>query len=100
MKFDTCLSLGARLFAMAILLAGGPQTLREAATSHGILVGAAVRPSLFSEAAYSQTLAREFNMLEPEDALKWWVVGRDQRFFDFPGRRCRGRLRAGARHES
>ena len=60
-----------------------PVTLRQAGDQAGILVGAAVRPSLFSEAAYSQTLAREFNMLEPEDALKWWVVRRDQRSFDF-----------------
>jgi endo-1,4-beta-xylanase len=49
-------------------------------------VGTAVRPSLFSEAAYSATLAREFNMLEPEDAMKWWTVRKDQGVFDFrPG---------------
>jgi hypothetical protein len=35
-----------------------------------VLVSAAVRPSLFSEVAYSATLAREFNMVEPEDAMK------------------------------
>lgn len=45
-------------------------TLRQAGDRAGVLVGAAVRPSLFSEAAYSETLGREFNMVEPEDAMK------------------------------
>ena len=58
-------------------------TLRQAADRAGILIGVAVRPSLFSEAAYSGTLAREFNMVEPEDAMKWWVVRRNQGSFDF-----------------
>jgi endo-1,4-beta-xylanase len=60
-----------------------PITLRQAGEQAGVLVGAAVRPSLFSEAAYSETLAREFNMVEPEDVLKWWVVRRNQGSFDF-----------------
>lgn len=45
-----------------------------------MLVGTAVRPSLFSEAAYSATLAREYNMIEAEDVMKWWVVRRDRGF--------------------
>ena len=57
--------------------------LRQAADRTGMLVGAAVRPALFSEAAYSTTLAREFNMVEPEDAMKWWVVRRTPGSFDF-----------------
>jgi endo-1,4-beta-xylanase len=69
--------------APAILLASGPQALRESATSTGLLIGTAVRPSLFSDAAYSATLAREFNMIEPEDVMKWWVVRRDAGAFDF-----------------
>ena len=52
------------LLTMAVLGIANPQTLREAALARNILVGAAVRPSLFSEAAYSATLAREFNMVE------------------------------------
>ena len=71
------------LLAPAILLVSGPQGLRESANSAGVLVGAAVRPSLFSEAAYSATLAREFNMVEPEDAMKWWIVRRNAGTFDF-----------------
>ena len=69
--------------AAVALLVSTPQTLREAADSRGILLGAAVRPSLFSEAAYSETLAREFSMVEPEDVFKWWVVRREQGSFDF-----------------
>ncbi|MGA7632935.1 MAG: hypothetical protein WCB11_19405 [Terriglobales bacterium] len=47
------------------------QSLREAASSSGILIGTAVRPTHPSEAAYAPTLARESNMVEPEDALQW-----------------------------
>lgn len=75
-----CLTL---LLAPVILLASSPQALRDSAQSAGVLVGAAVRPSLFSETAYSQTLAREFNMVEPEDAMKWWKVRLSQGTYDF-----------------
>jgi len=57
--------------------------LRKAAEQAGVLVGTAVRPSLFSEAAYSAILGREFNMVEPEDAMKWWTVRRNAGTFDF-----------------
>ena len=60
-----------------------PLTLRQAADQAHVLVGAAARPSLFSEAAYSATLGREFNMVEPEDAMKWWAVRRNPDTFDF-----------------
>jgi endo-1,4-beta-xylanase len=59
------------------------QSLREAAQSSGMLIGAAVRPAQLSEPAYAATLAREFNMLEPEDALKWEVVHPERQTFDF-----------------
>ncbi len=48
-----------------------------------MLIGSAVRPARLSEAAYASTLAREFNMLEPEDALKWEVVHPERASFDF-----------------
>ena len=57
-------------------------TLRQAADRAGVLVSAAVRPYALSEAAYSETLAREFNMVEPENELKWWVL-RKTEDFDF-----------------
>jgi endo-1,4-beta-xylanase len=62
---------------LVVLLAAttmGPSTLRLAADRADMLVGTAVRPYAFSEAAYSETLAREFNMIEPEDAMKWWTL--------------------------
>jgi endo-1,4-beta-xylanase len=87
MKFYNCCRFAGRFVGLAILFAAGPQSLREAANSAGILVGAAVRPVLFfgpsSEPAYAETLAREFNMIEAEDAMKWAVVRRNQEGFDF-----------------
>jgi endo-1,4-beta-xylanase len=76
-----------RLFLLITLLtivaAPPTETLRQAADRAGILIGTAVLPSLFSEAAYSQTLGREFNMVEAEDAMKWWTVRHDPQTFDF-----------------
>ena len=64
--------------------AGVPeQSLREAAQASALLIGAAVRPAALSEPAYASTLAREFNMLEPEDALKWEVVHPQPQSYDF-----------------
>ena len=63
--------------------APAPQSLREAAQNSGVLIGTAVRPAQLSEAAYAATLAREFNLLEPEDALKWEVLRPDAQSFDF-----------------
>jgi len=81
MQLRVGLRIAGPVFVLGVA-AFAPQTLREAADSSGILFGAAVRPSLFSEAAYSATLGREFNMIEPEDAMKWSVV-RHGEDFDF-----------------
>ncbi|MFY9950200.1 MAG: endo-1,4-beta-xylanase [Candidatus Sulfotelmatobacter sp.] len=59
------------------------QTLRQAAERSGLLVSTAVRATQLAEPAYASTLAREFNMLEPEDAMKWWVLRPDARSYDF-----------------
>jgi endo-1,4-beta-xylanase len=66
--------------SLIFVVVSPPRILREGAHSRGILMGAAVRPSLFSEAAYSATLAREFSLVEAEDAMKWWTVRRTQAF--------------------
>ena len=47
------------------------QTLSQAAARINLQVGTAVNPALFSEPQYARTLAREFNMIEPENAMKW-----------------------------
>ena len=59
------------------------QILRESTQASQILIGTAVRPSQLSEALYASTLAREFNVVEPEDALKWEVVHPQRHEFDF-----------------
>jgi endo-1,4-beta-xylanase len=75
----------------AILLAAAvstcpAQSLRQAADRDGILIGTAVRPAQLSEANYASTLAREFNMIEAEDAMKWWIVRPDRTHYNFgPG---------------
>jgi endo-1,4-beta-xylanase len=62
------------------------QSLREAADRAGVSIGAAVRPSQFSENVYASTLGREFNMVEPEDALKWRTLRPNEATFNFgPG---------------
>jgi endo-1,4-beta-xylanase len=70
------------LFLTATAVTPSPP-LRQVADQARLLVGTAVRPSLFSEAAYSATLAREFNMIEPEDAMKWWTLRPSADQFDF-----------------
>jgi endo-1,4-beta-xylanase len=59
------------------------QTLRDDAARVGISLGTAVRPALLSERLCAATLAREFDLVEAEDAMKWWVVPPDQATFDF-----------------
>ena len=77
--------------AFALILTTGigsslAQSLREQADKAGMLVGAAVAPSFFSEALYAATLAREFNMLEPENVMKWAAIRPNQNIFNFkPG---------------
>ncbi len=62
------------------------QTLRERADKAGVLVGTAVVPGLFGEAPYAETLAREFNMIEPENAMKWGAIRPSRDAFNFkPG---------------
>ena len=64
------------------------QTLREYADRAGVLVGAAVEPRLLEEPEYAATLAREFNMLTAENALKWGAIRPTRGRFNFaPGDR-------------
>jgi endo-1,4-beta-xylanase len=82
-------------FAAALVLTlttcgveGFGQTLREVAERAGVLVGAAAEPRLFAEPEYAATLAREFNMIEAENAMKWGAIRPDRDTFNFaPGDR-------------
>lgn len=77
------LALGFTAFGLGFGTVSPPESLREVAQGSGMLVGTAVRPAQLTEAAYAATLAREFNMLEPEDAMKWEVLRPDSQSFDF-----------------
>jgi endo-1,4-beta-xylanase len=46
-------------------------TLRQAAGARKLLVGTAVFPEGLKDEAYTEVLAREFNALTPENAMKW-----------------------------
>jgi endo-1,4-beta-xylanase len=59
------------------------QSLRDYADRIGVLIGTAVNPSKLTEDAYASTLAREFNMIEPENAMKWGAIRPDQKTFNF-----------------
>jgi endo-1,4-beta-xylanase len=62
------------------------QSLREQADKIGMLVGTAVAPHLFAEPVYAETLAREFNLLEPENMMKWAAIRPNRDTFNFkPG---------------
>jgi endo-1,4-beta-xylanase len=62
------------------------QTLRDEADKIGMLVGAAVNPAKFTEDQYASTLAREFNMIEAENVMKWGAVRPKRETFNFqPG---------------
>jgi len=76
------LSTAALLMCLAPPLLSA-QTLRQAADDQGFLIGTAVRSSQLSEPAYASTLAREFNMVEAEDAMKWLALRPDEKSYDF-----------------
>lgn len=69
-----CLRVACWIVAFEMLAASPPESVREAATTSEELIGTAVRPHALSEPAYSTTLSHEFNMVEPEDSMKWWIV--------------------------
>jgi endo-1,4-beta-xylanase len=75
------LSIFSVITCFAVTLAA--QSLRQEADRIGMLVGTAVNPVYLSEVAYTSTLAREFNMIEPEDAMKWTAIRPDEKTFNF-----------------
>jgi endo-1,4-beta-xylanase len=66
-----------------MLSACDAQSLRQQADRAGVLVGTAVRLSQLSERTYASTLAREYNMVEAEDAMKWRMLRPDATTYDF-----------------
>jgi endo-1,4-beta-xylanase len=79
-KIRTPLTLA---LVMVAVIGGSAQSLRHQADKSGLLIGTAVNPSRFSETSYAATLAREFNMIEPENAMKWTALRPDKETFNF-----------------
>jgi endo-1,4-beta-xylanase len=79
----------AKAFAFAAVLAcampaAAADTLRNLARSAGIRIGAAVDVAVLnSDASYARLLAREFNLVTPENAMKFSVVHPQRDRFDF-----------------
>jgi endo-1,4-beta-xylanase len=73
------------ILAAALASVCSAQSLRQAADRDGVLIGTAVRPSQLSETAYGDTVAREFSMVEAEDAMKWWILRKDRTYNFRPG---------------
>lgn len=71
------------MFAIAAP-AAGVDTLRSLARAAGIHFGAAVDvAALNTDPAYARLLARQFNLLTPENALKFSVVHPERERYDF-----------------
>jgi GH35 family endo-1,4-beta-xylanase len=87
------------LLASTFALLGASQTLREAADHNGLLVTRAVRPAQLSEPACAPILAREFNIVEAEDAMKRWVLRPDEATYDFRQGDEKSSLRSSPRYE-
>src|SRR5712691_12372097 len=80
MFFDVARTVGLVLLTSTLCF---PQSLRMAGDRAGVLIGTAVRPSQLAETAYASTLAREFSMVEAEDAMKWWVLRPNRSAYNF-----------------
>ena len=58
------------------------ESLRELADKKGVFIGAAVNVShLEKDSEYKEVLQREFNMVAPENAMKWSMIRPDKDTF-------------------
>jgi len=73
---------------VALLLGSGSaaQSLRSLAAVRGVLVGTAVNDvRLARDPAYAALLARQYDQVEPENAMKWRAVHPARNTYDFSG---------------
>ncbi|TQM70894.1 endo-1,4-beta-xylanase (glycosyl hydrolase family 10) [Actinomadura hallensis] len=80
--------LGAATLLLALLVAGAPpasaaSTLKDAAAATGRVFGTAAAQGHMGEAAYVETLDREFNQLTPENEMKWETTEPSRNSFDY-----------------
>jgi endo-1,4-beta-xylanase len=69
---------------LAALPAGAADTLRALAAPAGLHIGSSVHAdALQTDPAYARLLAREFNLVTPENAMKFSVVQPERGRFDF-----------------
>lgn len=58
-------------------------SLRSLAVRHGLLIGAAIGSYRLAEPAYTETARREFNLVTPENAMKWANIHPEPDSYDF-----------------
>jgi endo-1,4-beta-xylanase len=67
-------------------LAAPPDSLRALAARRGLLIGTAVDDTaLQDEADYRRVLGDQFNLVEPENVMKWDVIHPAPNHYDFSG---------------
>src|ERR1700751_1056396 len=71
--------------AIAAPAADTPQTLREAAAKHHLLMGAAADSVYLSDPMYAQILASEYSQLEPENEMKFGPIHPAAERYNFAG---------------
>jgi endo-1,4-beta-xylanase len=76
-------------FFSSVSLAHGQTTLRDFASRSSLLIGAAAKAdedgedSLLKEPSYAATLSTQYNMLGPENAMKWIPIHPAQNSYEF-----------------
>ena len=72
--------------SLSFEISGRASSLRSLAQIHGIYIGSAVGPQLLRrDSLYAETLAREFNMITPENAMKFAPLCPSRNQYDFRG---------------
>ena len=68
---DSMTSVAQTPYSQVIARPAGAAGLRDLASSQGFLIGAAINPDLLSNQAYATTLGLEYNLIVPENVLKF-----------------------------
>ncbi len=66
-------------------IAPEPPHLGDLAANHGIWIGSAVGDKQLGEVGYRDTLRREFNLLTPENQMKWGPIHPERDRYNFIG---------------